>query len=162
MKYERHNKILEIITDNEIETQDELIGRLKQSGYEVTQATVSRDIKELRLIKAATEHGTYKYVVSSPDDAQKDEQLKNDQRITAKYRKIIAETVIEVDCAQNLTVAKTLSGMAQAAAAALDGLEWQDIVGSIAGDDTILIVARDYSGAQAIERKFREIIGYDK
>ncbi len=148
MKYKRHNRIMEIIAANNIETQDELIAKLKESGYEVTQATVSRDIRELKLIKVATEDNKYKYALSTQDT----------MRISVKYRSIIRETVIKVDWTAQFVVLKTYPGMAQAAAAALDGMGWNEIVGSIAGDDNIFILMRDEKMAEMFAAKFRSIL----
>ncbi len=148
MKYKRHDRIIEIINENNIETQDELIAKLKESGYEVTQATVSRDIRELKLIKVSTDDNKYKYAPSSRDT----------MRISVKYRSIIKETVIKVDFSSQFVVLKTYPGMAQAAAAALDGMGWNEIVGSIAGDDTIFILMRDEKMAQEFAGKFKTII----
>lgn len=152
MKSKRQNRIFEIITSNDIETQDELIERLRESGYDVTQATVSRDIKELGLVKVSTMDNHYKYAVpASP--------TQDNIKISAKYRNIIKETVISVDGAENLVVVKTYSGMAQAAAAAIDGMGWSEIVGSIAGDDTILVVIRSTERALEFIKRFKETLG---
>jgi len=132
MKYKRHNRILEIIEENDIETQDALIEKLRESGYEVTQATVSRDIRELKLIKVMTSDNRLKYAAIP----------KEDPRNAVKYNNILLETVHSIDCAQNIAVLKTHSGMAQAAAAAIDAMKYDKIVGSIAGDDTIFVVFR--------------------
>ncbi len=147
-KYNRHNKIIEIISEYNIETQDELITRLKEAGFNVTQATVSRDIRELKLIKVSTDKNSYKYAVSSHDE----------MKISAKYVNIIRETVIGVDYANNFVVLKTYSGMAQAAAAAVDGMNWNEIVGCIAGDDNIFVLLRDVEAAIELVGKFRKIL----
>nr|MBQ4317794.1 arginine repressor [Clostridia bacterium] len=130
MKYKRHNRIIEIIKDYEIETQDALIDKLRDSGFDVTQATVSRDIRELKLVKVMSPEGRLKYAVTQPEDPKN----------TVKYNNIMLETVHSIDYAQNLAVLKTHSGMAQAAAAAVDAMKYPKIVGCIAGDDTILVV----------------------
>ncbi len=148
MKYKRHNKIIEIINEYNIETQDELIAKLKKAGFEVTQATVSRDIRDLKLVKVATEDHKYKYALSARDE----------MRISAKYRNIIRETVVKVDYANNFVVLKTYSGMAQAAAAAIDGMGWNEIVGTIAGDDNIFVLMRDVETALELVGKFRHIL----
>ncbi len=153
MKYKRHNEIKKIIGAYNIETQDELMARLKDRGYEVTQATISRDIRELRLIKVAVGINSFKYAMPTFEA----------QNYTDKYQYIIKETVIHVDTAQNMIILKTLPGMAQAAAAAVDGLGWSEIVGSIAGDDTIFIAMRSYEKAQEYAdsindfKKFRQV-----
>lgn len=148
MKYKRHNKIIEIISENDIETQDELISKLKQSGFDVTQATISRDIRDLKLVKVATDNHTYKYSLSTHDE----------MRISAKYRNIIKETIVKVDHANNFVVLKTYSGMAQAAAAAIDGMSWSEIVGTIAGDDTIFVLMRDLETALEFVDKLRKTL----
>jgi transcriptional regulator of arginine metabolism len=147
MKYRRHNKILEIITDYDIDTQDELIRRLKLSGFDVTQATVSRDIRDLKLVKISTAEHKYKYALSPRDDIH----------ISAKYRNIIKETIIKVDFANNFVVLRTYSGMAQAAAAAVDGMGWSEIVGTIAGDDTIFVLMRDNTAAIEFSEKLKQV-----
>ena len=151
MKYRRHNRIIEIIGAYNIEKQDELIEKLKDSGFDVTQATISRDIKELGLVKVSTKENKYKYAVPSIS-------AQENMRISAKYRNIIRETIIKVDCAENLAVLKTYSGMAQAAAAAIDGMDWSEIVGSIAGDDTILVILRSHERAREFCKKFKDTL----
>ena len=131
MKKKRLDKILEIIRNNEIETQAELAERLRNSGYNVTQATVSRDIKELGLTKTPASKGGQKYEAGSP--------VNEEQR---RYIRVLRDSVQSVDTAQNILVIKTGSGMAMAAAAALDNLKLPEVVGSIAGDDTIMAAVR--------------------
>lgn len=147
MKHKRHSKIIEIITEYDIDTQDELITRLRESGFDVTQATVSRDIRDLKLVKISTPGHGYKYALSQRDDIQ----------ISTKYRNIIRETIIKVDFANNFVVLKTYSGMAQAAAAGIDGMGWNEIVGSIAGDDTIFVLMRDNTAAVEFAEKLKQI-----
>lgn len=140
MKSKRQQKILEIITGNNIETQDELIELLRKSGYDVTQATVSRDIKELKLAKTMTNHGTYRYVpqiVSEPD---------GEKRLGGA----LAGAVISVDYAENIAVVKTYPGMADAVATGIDKAEHESIVGCVAGDDTIIIVTRSKTRASEL------------
>ncbi|MEG1448966.1 MAG: arginine repressor [Oscillospiraceae bacterium] len=134
MKSKRHSKILELIAQNEIDTQDELLNRLCECGFSVTQATVSRDIKELRLIKTLAHDGKYKYTTSAS---------KSDNNSSFRFNAIFSESVNEVDYAQNLVVVKCYTGMANAACAAIDLMHWQGSVGTIAGDDTILMVMRN-------------------
>ncbi len=148
MKFRRHKKILEIISEYNVETQEELIDKLKESGFEVTQATISRDIKELRLVKISTENNTYKYAISGQDDGI----------ISSKYRNIVADTVIKADSANNIVVLKTYSGMAQAAAAAIDGMDLNNVVGCVAGDDNIIIVMRSTEAADEIKNIFIDMI----
>ena len=147
MKYSRHNEIRKIISAYNIETQDELMYRLQDRGYNVTQATISRDIREMRLIKVAVGPNKFKYAIPTFDS----------QNYVEKYQYIIKETVVQVDTAQNLIILKTLPGMAQAAAAAVDGLGWKEIVGSIAGDDTIFIAMRSYEKAQEYAESFKDL-----
>ncbi len=147
MKYRRHNKIIEIITDYDIDTQDELISKLKEAGFDVTQATVSRDIRDLKLVKISTPDHRYKYALSPRDDIH----------ISAKYRNIIRETIIKVDFANNFVVLRTYAGMAQAAAAAIDGMGWSEIVGTIAGDDTIFVLMRDNTAAIEFSEKLKQV-----
>ncbi len=149
MKNSRHTRILEIIGDYVIETQDDLIEKLKESGYPVTQATVSRDIKQLGLIKTATKDGGYKYTVARGDNSGNENKLKN----------IMRETVVNAQDAQNIIVVKTFPGMANAAAAALDSLAGEAVIGSIAGDDTIFIVVRNAEDAAEFTNFIKEIIG---
>lgn len=132
MKYSRHSKILEIINKFEIETQEELAKTLCDGGFNVTQATVSRDIKELRLIKVLTREGRYKYATLKQHETSMSE----------RFRKLFRDSVVSIDFAQNIIVIKTLVGAASAAAAALDALNLKDVVGSLAGDDTIFVLIR--------------------
>ncbi len=132
MKRKRHALILELIQQYEITTQDELLAKLRENGFEVTQATVSRDIKELRLVKAMSPGGQYRYMASA---AQGDEYL-------AKFYTIFSGSVISVDYAGNTCVLKCYSGMAQAACAAIDAMHFDGIVGTLAGDDTIFVLCR--------------------
>jgi transcriptional regulator of arginine metabolism len=149
MKNSRHTRILEIISDYVIETQDDLIEKLKESGYPVTQATVSRDIKQLGLVKTATKDGGYKYTSPKSESASNENKLKT----------IMRETIVNAQNAQNIIVVKTFSGMANAAAAVLDSLAEEAVVGSIAGDDTIFIVVRNNDDAAEFTNYIREIIG---
>lgn len=132
MKVERHSKIVELIGKYEIETQEDLAEKLKEAGFHVTQATVSRDIRELKLSKIATHNGKQKYVVFQ----------NNDKGLNEKYIRILKDSFMSMDMAQNILVIKTVSGMAMAAAAALDACHFQEIVGCIAGDDTIMCAVR--------------------
>ena len=132
MKRKRHALILELIQQYEITTQDELLAKLRENGFEVTQATVSRDIKELRLVKAMSPSGQYRYMAGA---AQGDEYL-------AKFYTIFSGSVISVDYAGNTCVVKCYAGMAQAACAAIDAMHFEGIVGTLAGDDTIFVLCR--------------------
>jgi transcriptional regulator of arginine metabolism len=145
MKQGRQSVILELIDKYEIETQDELSEVLKQKGFEVTQATVSRDIKELKLIKVQSGNGTYKYAASGKEQAGKLDVLK----------RIFRDTVVSMQQAASLIVIKTLTGSANAAAEALDKLEMPDIVGTLAGDNTIFVAVRE----EGMQRKIMEELG---
>ncbi|HHV98057.1 MAG TPA: arginine repressor [Clostridiaceae bacterium] len=147
MKYSRHAKILEIIDKEVIETQEELAERLRSMGVEVTQATISRDIKELRLIKVMTEDGRYRYASIG----------KSENVVTDRLLKVFAESYVSSDYANNIVVVKTLPGMAQAAASAIDSLKWNEILGTIAGDDTIMIVCRAEKIAEDLVDKFNKM-----
>lgn len=132
MKKKRQEKILQLISQMDIETQEELADRLTELGFQVTQATVSRDIRELNLTKVSNGKGKQKYAV-----------LKNDDKhLSDKLLRVLKEGFVSMDMAQNILVVKTVSGMAMAVAAALDALELHEIVGSIAGDDTIMLTVR--------------------
>ncbi|NMA34975.1 MAG: arginine repressor [Clostridiaceae bacterium] len=148
MKYSRHAKILELIEQYHIETQEELAERLREHGMDVTQATVSRDIKELRLIKVMADNGAYRYASIS----------RSDGNISNKLLTVLNESFVSCDYANNIVVVKTLPGMAQAAASAVDALKWPDIVGTIAGDDTIMIVCRAEKIAEELVSKFSRMI----
>ena len=148
MKSKRHVKILELIEKNDIETQEELLARLEQEGYHVTQATVSRDIRELKLIKAAMNNGRQKYAALS-------EQTKD---LLEKYKKILKNGFVSMDMAQNILVVKTVAGMAMAVAAALDAMDCHEIVGSIAGDDTVMCAVRTVEDTETLMERLRKII----
>ncbi|ABP67482.1 arginine repressor, ArgR [Caldicellulosiruptor saccharolyticus DSM 8903] len=148
MKSERQQKILEIIQSEDIETQEELVEKLRELGYDVTQATVSRDIKELRLTKVLTETGKYKYAVLSGPEAN----------ITEKLIKVFSESIIKYDTADNLVIIKTITGAAQGAAAAIDSLNWPEVIGTIAGDDTIFIATKGNAAAEKIVERIKAIL----
>lgn len=149
MKLARHAKILEIISEKEIETQEELAAELQKRGIDVTQATVSRDIKELRLVKVLTEDGKrYKYAPMT----------KIDTNISERLMTLLSESIVNVDYAGNIIVIKTLSGSASAAAEAIDTLNWKNIVGTIAGDNTIFVLVRNQEDIQELVEKFRKLM----
>lgn len=143
-KLKRHLKIREIIQKHEIETQDELVTQLKGMGYDVTQATVSRDIKDLHLVKTPTKSGRYKYSVPV-------EQKYNPEQ---KLKRLIMEAFVSIDHAHHFVVLKTLPGNANAIGALIDDIEWEDVMGTICGDDTCLLICRTIEGATTIENKF--------
>ena len=148
MKKNRLDKIIDIITTCEVETQDELITYLKDAGYAVTQATVSRDIRELKLAKVMTGQGSYRYVLPREEVAESKLHISN----------ALAETIVRVECANNLVVLHTYPGMAQAVALEVDNLRHGNILGCVAGDDTILIVSSDNDSAALISEQIRELI----
>ena len=148
MKIARHAKILELIENYEIETQDELAQRLCDEGFNVTQATVSRDIREMKLTKIATEKGRQKYAVISSHDSE----------ITERMTRVFREAVVKMDYAQNMVVIKTLSGMGMAVAVAMDNMQNAEILGTIAGDDTVFCVVRTHNQAAVIIEKLYRII----
>lgn len=145
MKNARQEKILEIISEFEISTQETLIQKLAEYGFDATQTTISRDIRQLNLIKGPTARGTYKYVVPT---AKK-------QAPTPVHNSALAESVIKVEAAQNILVVKTLSGMANAIAVCIDTMNLGGIVGSVAGDDTVLLVFKNADIAYNAERELK-------
>jgi transcriptional regulator of arginine metabolism len=148
MKVVRHAKIIEIINSKEIETQEELADELKKSGMDVTQATVSRDIKELKLIKVLASSGKYKYVAITPEQNFLSNKLVN----------IFSQTVISVENVENFVVIKTITGSASAAAEAIDSLSFEEISGTIAGDNTIFILVRSKEKAYELVRKIKKML----
>ena len=147
MKVERHSKIVELIGKYEIETQEELAERLHQAGFKVTQATVSRDIRELKLTKAPSEDGKQRYMV-----------LQNNGNFSDKYIRILQDGFLSMDMAQNILVIRTVSGMAMAVAAALDAIRFHEIVGCIAGDDTIMCAVRSVDDTILVMDKLQKLI----
>jgi transcriptional regulator of arginine metabolism len=148
MKKNRHSEIIELIETYEIETQEELAERLKKAGFQVTQATVSRDIRELHLSKIPCGRGKQKYVLLKQDESQ----------LSDKYIRVLSDGFVSMDMAQNILVIKTVSGMAMAVAAALDAMNWNEVVGTIAGDDTIMCAIRTTSDTRILMDKIRRII----
>lgn len=148
MKTNRQSKIIEIIQKNEVETQDELSALLEKDGFRVTQATVSRDIRELKLTKIPTAGGRQKYAVIT--DAP--------ENLSKKYERVLREGFLSMDMAQNILVIKTVSGMASAVCAAIDAMKMREIVGSIAGDDTIICAIRTVDDTYAVMKKIRRIV----
>jgi transcriptional regulator of arginine metabolism len=152
---DRQSKILELVAENNIETQDELTERLKACGYDVTQATVSRDIKDLGLIKIAF-GGGYKYAAANPRQNQSaDKNSGQDPSLSAKRAALFKEAVVGVDCAENIIVIKTIGGSANSAAALIDSLREPSILGSVAGDDTIFVVVKSVEAVGAIMELFK-------
>lgn len=148
MKVKRHKMIVELIGKYEIETQEELAKKLNEAGYQVTQATVSRDIRELKLVKISTDGGKQKYVIRQEHVDPANE----------KYIRVLKDSFVSMDMAQNVLVIKTVSGMAMAAAAALDAFHFHEIVGCIAGDDTIMCAVRSVDQTILVMDQIRKLI----
>lgn len=138
MKSQRQAKILEIISTKNVETQEQLLDALQQEGFRGTQATISRDIKELRIVKELTNLGTYRYSVAVSEI---------DSNFTNRLNTIFKECVVSIDYAQNIIVIRTLPGLASAAGSAIDAMNMNSIVGTLAGDDTVMVVMRDNHAA---------------
>lgn len=149
MKAKRHAKILEMIASRPIDTQEDLLRGLKEEGFEVTQATVSRDIKELHLVKVMNADGVYTYsnIEKSPKDNSAD-----------RFHTIFSHSVIHIDFAINTVVIKCYTGMAQAVCATLDSLHWDSMVGTIAGDDTIFVLMRTEQHAAELVRELNKLL----
>lgn len=148
MRYSRQKKILELIAKNEIDTQEKLCSMLRSDGFNVTQATVSRDIKELQLVKTLAPSGRYKYTVSSS----------NDGPVNDRFVKIFKETIVSVNAAGNIVLVKTLSGCGPAAGEAIDSLDIPHTIGSVAGDNTVLLVADKEENVELILNRFNNIL----
>lgn len=148
MKNKRQEKILELISKYEIETQDEMISRLCADGYNVTQATISRDMRDLKLTKVLTARGSYKYTV---------DQSRNHSN-TVKFNNAVVDSIVSVDYACNTIVLKTYPGLAQAVATGVDALNVNGILGCVGGDDTIIIVTRDAECSKEISEKIKELM----
>lgn len=148
VKKRRHERILELIREMEIGTQEELAVQLQKSGFQVTQATVSRDIKELMLTKVPAQSGKYRYAVPDMDR----------QEVGDSYLRILKEGFVSMDMAQNILVVKTGAGLAMAVAAALDALNWHEIVGSIAGDDTVMCAVRSVEQTKTVMERLLKIV----
>lgn len=149
MKASRHAKILELISQQAIDTQEGLLEHLKNDGFDVTQATVSRDIRELGIHKVRSENGRYRYVSM---------QLKQSANMSGKFAMIFGESVKSVDFAQNIVVVKCYSGMANAACATFDAAEFPEVVGTLSGDDTFLVITRNNDSAAQITEKLKKLI----
>ena len=152
MKIERHSKIVELIGKHQVETQEELADLLNSEGFRVTQATVSRDIRELKLTKVAGENGRQKYVI-----------LQNENpALNGKFIPILKSGFVRMDMAQNILVIRTVSGMAMAVAAALDAMHFQEVVGCIAGDDTIMCAVRSSNDTILLMDKIRKLLNSEE
>jgi transcriptional regulator of arginine metabolism len=148
LKERRHAKILELIGRYNIDTQEELLTRLREEGFNVTQATVSRDIKELRLIKTPSPDGGYRYSAAK----------ENTKDSAAKFYSLLSDSAVSIDCAGNIAVIKCLTGMAQAVCAAMDVLSWDNIVGTLSGDDTIFVLMRNENSAAELAENLNKIV----
>lgn len=146
MKSSRLEKIKSLIAENDVTTQEELLELLRADGYDVTQATVSRDIKELRLIKITDSNGVQKYATMS------------DSKNSPQFNDIFSKSVISITCAMNDIVIKCYTGMANAACAALDSMNFLEVVGSLAGDDTIFVITRSEKAAAALTAKLNKLL----
>lgn len=147
MKYQRQAKIMELVEKYDIETQDELLEKLKEEGFQATQATVSRDIREMNLTKVSVPGAKQKYVM----------EKKNCYETLNSYRNVLSTGIISVDTAENIIVIKTLSGVAMAVAAALDHMEIDGLVGTIAGDDTIFLAVKEKSLTMSVKTKIEKM-----
>ncbi len=147
MKKVRQSKIIEIINTYDVETQDELIKRLSEKGLDVTQATISRDIRELKLTKVSSGAGAYKYI-----------EQKDDKNADARLSRTLTDSIVRVDCALNQIVLKTYPGMAGAVAVSVDSIDKSEILGCVAGDDTIIVVCRSVDSAGLIAENIRHLI----
>jgi len=149
MKNQRQAKIMEIISTRDIETQEQLLQALQEAGFYSTQATISRDIKELRVVKELTSFGTYRYTTSGKDGSH---------TFSARLNTIFRECITSIDYAQNIIVIKTMPGLAGAAASAIDGMSISVVVGTLAGDDTVMIVMRDNNAAAAFCGEIKNLL----
>ncbi len=148
MKRNRQEAILRVISQYEVETQQELAQRLKEEGFEVTQATVSRDIRDMKLSKMPTGEGHQKYV-----------RFHNDEKhLSGKYVNVLKEGFVSIDMAQNILVVKTVSGMAMAVAAPIDAMKYPEIVGTIAGDDTIMMAVRTVEDTKSLMNQILQLV----
>lgn len=148
MKRNRHAKIVELIENYDVETQEELAEKLRQSGYDVTQATVSRDIRELKLSKVSSGGGRQKYILIKEKNGEMGD----------KYARVLQEGMSSMGMAGGLLVVRTVPGMAMAVAAALDAMQMNEIVGTIAGDDTIMLAIRSMEEAEAVRKKIDAVL----
>ena len=150
MKSQRQAKILEIISNRNVETQEQLLAALQEAGFRGTQATVSRDIKDLRIVKELTSFGTYRYTTSANEITGS---------FSSRLNTIFRECVVSFDYAQNIVVIHTLPGLANAAASALDAMDLSVVLGTLAGDDTVIVVMRDTNSAAAFCGEIKGLMG---
>lgn len=147
MKTKRHAKILEIISEHPVDTQEELLRLLREENYAVTQATVSRDIKELRLVKTLSSDGTYRYSVPQAGS----------EKMSSKFHALFSQAVLHVDYAQNIVVVKCLDGMANAVCASMDALSWDNVMATLAGDDTFICITKNEEKAISLVADLRKL-----
>ena len=150
MKAKRQAEILRIITEQDVETQEEILENLRKCGIRATQATISRDIKDLNLVKKPADNGVYRYVVAAEQPARR--------TFAGRLQNIFKEGVTSCDVAQNIVVVKTMPGLAPAAGAALDGMEIDGLVGSLAGDDTAILIMRSSASAESLCRDIESML----
>ena len=148
VKVARHEKIKELIQQYDIDTQEELASRLNEAGFKVTQATVSRDIRALKMMKVTGKDGKSRYVILQELPTEMGE----------KYTRVLHDALLTIDQGQNILVIRTVPGMAMGVAAALDALNWEEILGSIAGDDTVMCVARTLEEASSVAERLKSIL----
>jgi transcriptional regulator of arginine metabolism len=148
VKVARHEKIKELIQQYDIDTQEELASRLNEAGFKVTQATVSRDIRALKMMKVTGKDGKSRYVILQELPTELGE----------KYTRVLHDALLTIDQGQNILVIRTVPGMAMGVAAALDALNWEEILGSIAGDDTVMCVARTLEEASSVAERLKSIL----
>ena len=149
LKIKRQNEIIALVSSVELETQEQVAAQLRERGYQVTQATVSRDIRELRLIKVPSASGGFRYAP----------RARNDVAVNERLARILSDSLVRVEAASNLVVVHTLSGSANVSAEALDTLGWHEILGTIAGDNTIFIAARNEQDAASVAERIRRFTG---
>ena len=149
MKNQRQAKIMEIISNRNVETQEQLLSLLQQEGFRATQATISRDIKELRIVKELTNLGSYRYAAAANE---------SNGTFSARLNTIFRECVTSFDYAQNIIVIRTLPGLASAAGSAIDSMDMNKIVGTLAGDDTVMVVMRDNNAAAAFCGEIKNLL----
>lgn len=149
MKTQRQAKIVEIISNQDVETQEQLLDALRAAGFNSTQATISRDIKELRIIKELTNFGTYRYTTSTKEVSGS---------FSSRLNTIFRECVTDFDYAQNLMVIKTIPGLASAAGSAIDAMNMSVVIGTLAGDDTVLVIMRDTNAAAAFYGEIKNLL----
>ena len=152
MKSLRLSKIVEIVENNDVYTQEHLLTLLRAQGFSITQATISRDIRELNLVKIITDDGKYKYTTT---------RKKQHDNLTQKYHSVFLDSVTDVDYSQNIIMLKCHTGMANAACAAFDTMHFDGVVGSLAGDDTIFVLMRSEKAAQAVAEEIREFLAIE-